>query len=318
MIVSLTLNPSLDATLVLTGPLSPGEVHRHRSPIRNAAGKGINVSRTVARAGRDTLAVFPARDDDLFTQLITESGLPCDRVDNEGTVRVNITILDPDGTTTKLNGAGARLDEETLDQLVETTIRAAGPGDWVVLAGSLPPGVPQRFYATLTEILHETIPGVRVAVDTSDRPLEELGRRLGTARPDLIKPNEMELHQLLDVAGIGETNAPGDTVLAARSLVAAGAGSALVTLGERGAVLATPAGAWAATPPPTTVVSTVGAGDATLAGYLLALDEGLGSEEALGRAVAYGSAATAFTGTVMPSPEDAALREAAVTMLIGS
>lgn len=124
------------------------------------------------------------------------------------------------------------------------------------------------------------------------------------ASPDLIKPNDEELAEL---AGI-ELEAGGilaDAVLpVAQALVPARVAAALVTLGADGAVLVTSEGAWVAVPPRIRVVSTVGAGDSSLAGYLLGDVSGAGPAEALRRSVQYGAAAASLPGTQAPTPDD--------------
>ena len=144
----------------------------------------------------------------------------------------------------------------------------AADADWVVLAGSVPPGTPDGWYAEVAAALSAS--GAQVAVDTSDKPLLALAAALGQARPDIIKPNSEELALLTGGDADAIERDPAAAAAAAYRLVEAGAGAVLATLGGAGAVLVTPEGAWRATPPPITVVSTVGAGDSSLFGYLLA------------------------------------------------
>ena len=108
---------------------------------------------------------------------------------------------------------------------------------------------------------------------------------------------------------------PSATVAAARSLVARGVGAVMATLGGAGAVLVTAEGAWHASPPPTTVRSTVGAGDSTVAGYVLADTSGETDAEKLRLAVAYGSAAASLAGTTLPRPDQLNLGDVIITPL---
>ena len=187
--------------------------------------------------------------------------------------------------------------------------------DWVVLSGSLPPGVQAGWYADLVRALRPW--GCRIAVDTSDAPLLALAAQFPSAAPDLLKPNSEELAQLTGVdpedleaaAGAGD---PSACVAAARTLVARGVGAVMATLGGAGAVLVTAEGAWYATPPPITVRSTVGAGDSSVAGYVLAHTRDLNPPDRLRLAVAYGSAAASLAGTALPRPEQ--LNTSAVTV----
>ena len=300
MIITLTANPSHDRTVALTEALQRGSVQRAASVISQAGGKGVNISRASVSAGVPTLAVLPAPKDDPFVLELLSAGIDCRPVTQEGELRVNVTISEPDGTTTKLNSPGPEMTHLTRLALTETLRLRAGEGDWVVLAGSLPPGAPVEWYADLVGALADT--GARVAVDTSDAPLRALVDRLDVAAPHLMKPNGHELASFTGHDGDALEADPVAAAAAARDLVARGGGAVLVTLGGRGAVLVDADGAWHASPPPTTVVSTVGAGDSSLFGYLLAATEGCAPAGRLALAVAYGSAAAGLPGTTIPEP----------------
>lgn len=306
MIITLTANPSHDRTVALGAPLQPGEVQRAESTTTQAGGKGTNISRGALAAGVATTAVVPARADDPYVASLAADGIACHPVPHPGSPRVNVTLSDPDGVTTKINSPGPTLDPATYDALAQAVLDEAATARWVVLAGSLPPGVPVGWYADLVLALRAT--PAAVAVDTSDAPLRRLVERLRADRrcaPDLLKPNGEELASLTGHdAGAVEAD-PLLAVEAARRLVDDGVTAVLATLGAHGAVLVDAHGAWLATPPPTTVVSTVGAGDSSLCGYLLADLEGLPADGRLARAVAYGSAAAGLPGTGIPRPDQA-------------
>ena len=304
MILTLTPNPSVDRTVSLGTPLAPGAVHRITATTSQAGGKGVNISRAAVAAGIPTVAVVPAPADDPFVHELLLAGIDCRPETTTGDIRVNLTVTDPDGVTTKLNSAGPEATPELLDRLEETVVRLAPSADWVVLAGSLPPGCPEGWYADLVAALRPT--RTRVAVDTSDGPLTALVQGLDRAAPALMKPNG---HELASLTGEDPEALEADPLCAAeaaRALVDQGVAEVLVTLGGNGAVLVNATGAWHATPPPTTVVSTVGAGDSSLFGYLLAdLRGSAGPGERLALAVAYGSAAAALPGTSIPQPSQA-------------
>jgi 1-phosphofructokinase len=139
-------------------------------------------------------------------------------------------------------------------------------------------------------------------VDTSGAPLVALAGGLELAAPTLMKPNGEELASLTGGDAEAIEADPSAAADAARVLVDRGVTAVLATLGGSGAVLVTATGAWHATPPPTTVVSTVGAGDSSLFGYLLGALRGLEPPERLRLAVAYGSAAAGLPGTTIPTP----------------
>lgn len=300
MIVTLTPNPSHDRTVTLSGPLERGAVQRADSVLSQAGGKGVNISRASVAAGIPSIAVLPAAKDDAYVLELLAAGIDCRPVPNDGALRVNITISEPDGTTTKLNSPGPTVTPLVLRGLAESLRRRAASADWIVLAGSLPPGAPVEWYAELVGALRDT--GARIAVDTSDAPLRALVDRLAGAAPHLMKPNGEELASFAGGDAEVLESDPRAAAAAARTLVDRGVETVLATLGAHGAVLVTADGAWHATPPPTEVVSTVGAGDSSLFGYLLGDIQNKPPAHRLALAVAYGSAAAGLPGTTIPHP----------------
>ena len=320
MILTLTPNPSIDATLNLQEAINPGAVHRASLVSQVAGGKGVNVTHAVHLAGEKSVALLPARKGDHFLTLMEDGNIPFDAVSMPGSVRTNTTITEPGGRTTKVNGPGPELNE-TVQSAISSSLAALSIGaEWVVLAGSLPKGVPTHWYATLVDVIRTAAPQARIAVDTSDAPMVALAERLNESAPNLIKPNGLELGQLTDTDGnaleaAAEQGDYSGVVEAARVVVGRGVDEVLVTLGGAGAVLVTADGAWAATPPPTAVTSTVGAGDSALAGYILARRAGKDFAEALRQSVAYGSAAAALPGTQLPKPAQVNIAETKVLTL---
>lgn len=305
MIVTVTPNPSLDRTVTLGTPLTRGAVHRVTSATSEPGGKGVNVARALTLAGLHAVAVLPASDADPIVAGLRASGVAYECVPIAGAVRTNLTITEADGTTTKLNEPGAALDATALDALSRSVLGHAENASWVVLSGSLPPGVPDRWYADVVAALAAA--PCRVAVDTSERPLEALAAGFGRAAPDVIKPNAEELAGLVGASAdhLEQAAAQGDptpVLTAANQLIARGAKAVLVTLGAAGAVLVDQTGSWTASPPPITTRSTVGAGDSSLAGYVRAAVDGADAPRRLQMAVAYGSAAASLPGSALPSP----------------
>lgn len=303
MIVTLTMNPSVDRTATLPAPLEVGGVNRIAELDDSPGGKGINVARVVAGGGMPARAVFPAETEDPFVAMCAATGIFTAVVAAAGPVRVNLTVVDSDGTTTKINAPGPHLAATSRDRVRDTVTELAREATWVVLCGSLPRGVPEDFYADLVAGLRDT--GVRIAVDTSDAPLAALAAHLPAAAPDLVKPNGEELGQLAGVDGVElERRAAGGdltpVVDTARTLCDRGVGAALVTLGGAGAVLVDDDEAWFAEAPEVRVRSTVGAGDSSLAGYLLAEARGFPPRDRLEWAVCHGSVAASLPGTGLP------------------
>ena len=292
MIVTLTANPSVDRTIEVAA-LRPGTVIRARASRVDAGGKGVNVARALAAHGGKTKAVLPSggAEGAQLEALLAGAGLDLLTVRIAGSIRANVTVVEADGTTTKLNEPGPGLSQDELDALAVALTDAAVQADWVVLSGSLSPGAPADWYAGLIRQLRGT--GPRVAIDSSGPPLA----MAIAARPDLIKPNREELAEL---AG-RPVDTIADVVGAALTMTANGVHTVLTSLGPAGAVLVRRDAAWHATAAALEPRSTVGAGDALLAGYLAA---GADGPSALAEAVAWGSAAAALPGSRMPGPGD--------------
>ncbi|MCB9416349.1 MAG: 1-phosphofructokinase [Mycolicibacterium sp.] len=315
MIITVTPNPSIDRTVTLPARLVRGAVHRVQSVSTEPGGKGVNVARALTLAGLDTLAILPAGGRDPILSALQSCGVPFYAVPVDGAVRTNLTITESDGTTTKINEPGAVIDEAALAALTAAILDRAESARWVVLSGSLPPGMPDSWYADVVARLRPF--DCKVAVDTSDAPLAALAAGFGRAAPDLIKPNAEELAGLAGVAAehLEAALAQGDpdpVVGAARQLIDRGAHTVLATLGPAGAVLVDETGSWLATPPPIKPRSTVGAGDSSLAGYVRADVAGAQPPQRLQMAVAYGSGAAALPGSALPSPAQIDLDDVAV------
>jgi 1-phosphofructokinase len=315
MIVTLTANPSLDRTVALSGPLERGEVQRAVSVSQESGGKGVNVSRALVASGLETIAVLPGGDSDPVLSGLQDAGVPFAAMAIHEPLRTNVALTEPGGVTTKINEPGPVLDEDAQEALIRLLLERAKGATWVVLAGSLPPGVPSDFYATITRRLRSAGPGSsvpQIAVDSSGAPLAasiaDGASGAVSGKPDLLKPNAEELAELAAAAGFASVSTaeeleadPEAAAAAAAAVVRSGVGAVLATLGSKGAVLVTADGAWLATHPPVTAVSTVGAGDSSLAGYLLAAGQGAAPADCLRQAVAHGAAAASLPGSTVPA-----------------
>ncbi|GAA1110321.1 1-phosphofructokinase family hexose kinase [Arthrobacter flavus] len=302
MIITLTVNPSLDRTVELADELVRGSVQRATTAHQESGGKGVNVCRALNASEVASTAVLPGDPDDPVLAGLRAAGVPFRNVPIGTSLRSNITLTEPDGTTTKINEPGPILGSAQLDLLLETVVSECSGATWLVLAGSLPPGVPTTFYATVIQAVRARYPGNSplIAVDSSGAPLTD---SLATGiTPDLLKPNAEELAELSGVADGEALEAdPALAAAAATALVDTGVGAVLATLGARGALLVTGNESWQATHPPVAARSTVGAGDSALAGYLLAHTAGQSPEDCLKQAVAHGSAAAALPGSTVPA-----------------
>jgi len=289
--VTVTVNPSVDRT-VEVAELVRGGLHRASAVHVHPGGKGINVARALVRNGLKARAIVPAGgpEGDHLIALLGDYSIDVVRVPALGPVRSNISVIEPDATVTKVNEAGARLSDEETKALSDAVLGHVADASWVVLAGSLPPGMSEDFYADLIHLLEPS--GAKVVVDTSGPALLAAVK----AKPALVKPNLEELEE-----AVGRPLwTLREVVEAARELRALGVGAVLASLGGNGAVLVEADGVWHAEAP-VTARSTVGAGDAMLAGFLAGGGRGV---SALSSGVAWGTAAVSLPGSTMPGPED--------------
>ncbi|MER7518933.1 1-phosphofructokinase [Streptomyces sp. NPDC126499] len=300
MILTVTPNPSLDRTYEVPA-LERGEVLRATGERMDPGGKGVNVSRALAAAGHRTVAVVPlgGAPGALVAELLAAQGIRVAPVPLTGHTRSNIAIAEPDGTLTKVNAPGPKLSPEESETLLASVGRYDPAPEWIACCGSLPRGLAPEWYAELVTRAHAA--GARIALDTSGPSL----LAALTARPDVVKPNAEEL-----AGAVGRPLATvGDAVKAARELRESGAGAVLASLGADGQLLVSDDGVWYGTAAVKAVRSDVGAGDASLAGFLAAGGEG---PEALAAALAHGAAAVQLPGSEMPTPAD--LDPSAVTV----
>jgi 1-phosphofructokinase len=288
MIVTVTPNPSLDRSYDLEH-LVRGEVNRAAAVHHHPGGKGINVSRALACQGHATVAVLPvgghvgAR----LVGMLADVDVEVAGVEVRGETRTNITLAEAAGPTTKINAPGPTLEPAEVDALVSTVGGLLRPPvRYVVVAGSVPRGA-DGLQPRLAALAARA--GVPLVIDTSGPALAAAVEHGGIA---LLKPNDEELAELVTVA---------DAVTAARDVGRRGVRELLVSLGAHGALLVTADDVWWAGGPALVPLSTVGAGDTTLAGFLA--QDGLPADR-LRTAVAWGRAAVLSPGSEVPAPED--------------
>lgn len=294
MIVTITPNPSLDRTYELDA-LAVGEVNRASHDRLDPGGKGVNVSRALTAAGHRTTAVLPlgGLSGQLLSDLLRRQDIEVAAVEIAGDTRINVSIVEDGGRLTKINAQGPELtsaESAALLSLVRDDFTGTDV-NWLACCGSLPRGLAPEWYAELVAQVHSG--GARIALDTSGPAL----LAALTANPDVVKPNREELAEAVGrpIATIG------DAVDAAGELRKRGAQQVLASLGADGMLLIAEEGSWYGTAPVATVRSDVGAGDASLAGFLGA---GGAGPESLAAALAHGAAAVQLPGSVMPSPAD--------------
>ncbi|KUL33676.1 1-phosphofructokinase [Streptomyces sp. NRRL F-4489] len=300
-VLTVTPNPSLDRTYEVP-VLERGAVLRAGAERIDPGGKGVNVSRAVAAAGHRTLAVLPLGGPAgaALAGLLRDEGIEVAGVPVAGQTRANIAVAEPDGTLTKINAAGPELTAQESEALLATAAERSAGADWIACCGSLPRGLAPEWYAELVARAHRA--GARIALDTSGPALAAALR----AHPDVVKPNAEELAQ-----AVGRPLATlGDAVRAAGELRSRGARAVLASLGADGQLLVDADGAYFGSAPVAAVRSNVGAGDASLAGFLAAGGHGV---RALAAAVAHGAAAVQLPGSQLPKPSDLAPERVTVT-----
>jgi 1-phosphofructokinase len=229
--------------------------------------------------------------------MLDEADVSARFVPVSGRTRSNLTVVEPDGTVTKLNEPGSPLSDADLTVLTEVLASTVTARDWVVISGSVPPQFRSEQLQMLMGRVSEL--GAFLAVDTSgDALVASLA-----ARPRLIKPNRAELSEL---AG-RSLDSIADVVAAAEEIRAGGVERVLVSLGADGAVLVGDGGVVVGESAVLVPRSTVGAGDCFLAGFLsrISVDES-NDEAALLEALAWGAAAASLPGTSVPGPGDIA------------
>jgi 1-phosphofructokinase len=291
MIVTVTFNPSLDRTMSFAS-LVRGEVQRADETLEDPGGKGVNVTRFITARGGDSVAVLPAGGPmgHALTSALDEARIPYRAVPIAGRTRANVAVVEPDGTTTKLNEAGPVLSDAEVEALLAAVAELATDGGWVAVAGSLPTGQATDVVARVAEVARTA--GARFALDISGQALAD-----GLAvSPDLIKPNEEELGEILG----RELTTREEVLSGCQEARALGAGTVICSLGGDGAVLVDAEGAWSVKGQKVPVLSTVGAGDSLMAGFLHAGGHG---PEALKVGVAWATAAVQTPGTGVPSAD---------------
>ena len=289
MIVTVTLNPTLDRTLMIP-ELCLGEVNRARAVRDDLGGKGVNVSRALQALGLPStiVALLAGWTGKAMHEGLLAAGFDVVALEVPGETRRNVTLRDEaTNQTTKVNEPGPALDPAHAAALAERIAGLARPGDLWAFCGALPPAAPSDFYARLIAIVQAA--GARAFLDTSGAALKH-----GLpAHPFGVKPNREEAAELLGVpleAGIGD-------IAAARALHASGIEVVALSAGADGLVLAMGNQLILARPPRVPVASPIGAGDSALAGLLWAVSEACDPVECARRAVACGAAAAMQEGT---------------------
>lgn len=289
MIYTVTLNPALDKTVTVPG-LTVDEVNRIVEVREDPGGKGINVSKVIAKLGGKScaLALLGGTVGEKIKGMLERDGIDVWAFEVQGETRTNLKVVDPKlDTHTDINEPGPEITIATFDDMLEALVASISRGDIVVLSGSLPKGAPVATYAAWTRACAKA--GAKVFLDADG---SALSHGLG-ARPYLAKPNDAELsrlcgHELNDVDDIAEE---------ALRIVNGGVGRVVVSMGGAGAVIADESHVLLARSPKVPVGSTVGAGDSVVAALAYAEEQGMGLADAARLAMATGAANVMQSGT---------------------
>ena len=184
MIVTLTPNPSLDRTLFLDTFIR-GAVNRCSATLVEPSGKGINVALALHSHGVPALALLPSGGPagEQLVQLLVAAGLPYRAVTITGTIRTNVSMIESDGTSSKINEPGPTLTSEEVRELLRAALDSCSSPDWLAICGTLPNGFSERDLVEAVRAARTA--GLRVVVDASGSTL----RAVLIAAPQLVKPN---------------------------------------------------------------------------------------------------------------------------------
>jgi 1-phosphofructokinase family hexose kinase len=287
LIVTVTVNPAIDR-IISVDRLAFEDRAYINSSRESPGGRGINASCVIRAFGGETVAVVPSGGETgkrLQAQLCG-CGFEIAMVPIKNAIRVNLTITDKHGLTVNLNEAGPKLEKAEITRIEKTVCQALDRAEWLLLCGSLPPGVPSSFYGKLITLARQK--KVKSLLDADGDPLRE-GIE---AKPTVATPNQQEAERLLGRTLLTRTH----YLEAVERIRSMGAESAIVSLGSRGAVAAFADGLMEALPPRIDAVCPIGAGDALRAAYTWARERKLNAADALRWGVAAGTAAARLPG----------------------
>lgn len=297
-IVTITLNPALDHTVHIP-QFQTGEVNRAQQQRIDPGGKGINVAKVVRALGYPVAVTgFLGQDNSkVFNEYFQRKAIDNFFVEVTGAARVNIKIVDDhNGQVTEINFPGLISTSSDLAKLTAVIRSLTDDRQYFVISGSLPQGLPDTIYGQLIEILKGQ--RVKVLLDSSGAALREGIKAL----PDAIKPNLEELSQLMGKSLEKED----DIRKAIAELLAGGIKQVVVTLGSQGAIIADKEQTLRVRPPTVIAKSTVGAGDALVAGFVVGQTQGL----SLAECARLGTAA-ATASVIQPGTQAGSMKEVA-------
>lgn len=293
-VATVTLNPAIDQTVRVDG-FQTNTVNRGMTMQFDAGGKGVNVASFLADYGHPTAVTgfLGLENADIFEKHFARKQIDDRFVRIPGSTRIGVKIVDEaNQQTTDINMPGLVPAAEAIDKLLETIDGLAPAYDWFALSGNLPPGVPATIYAMIVTLLKKH--GKQVVLDTSGEALREGVRGV----PTIVKPNVDELQQLT-----GESLPDEASIEQAARQLLGGIQLVVISMGERGALLVDAGTTVIAIPPRVPVKSTVGAGDAMVAGLIAGQIQGLSLPDCARLATAFSLGAITQVGAHLPASE---------------
>lgn len=297
-VITVTPNPAIDLTIHVA-KWERGLVNRGEKMYVTPGGKGLTVALNLAEAGIHSRVTgwMGAHNDAPFTRAFADHDIVDDFIRYPGDTRRNVKIVDNStGETTDINMPGHEICEKMLQEQLEYLDREIDEHTVLIFGGSLPPGIEKDFYARMVKKYRDQCR--YLVIDTSDRALKAMME--ADVLPHVIKPN---IHELEGLTG-RSINSADDIVQQAREFIARGIELAVVSAGEKGAWFVTADEVIHAQPPTVKVASTVGAGDAMVAGTVRGLLLGRALDELARTATAYSVANIMAVGISLPPQED--------------
>jgi 1-phosphofructokinase family hexose kinase len=294
LILTVTINPSVDRNVQVDRLVFEDRAYiLARSD--SAGGRGMNASRVLHSFGAKTLAIVTSGGaiGQRLEKLAAKSGFPVKVVPIHNESRVNLTITDKQGLALRLNEQGPLITPEELTRVEKAVASRLESSAWLMLCGSIPPGVSTDFYTKLIRMAREH--KVKTLLDTDGDALLH-GIEAG---PSIVSPNQPEAERLLNRALITRVQ----FLEAAARIKAMGAEAVMLSLGGRGVVAVNENQLLEVIPPRTDAVSPLGAGDALAAAYVWAATKRKDFADCVRWAVAAGTASAKLPGLESASLE---------------
>ena len=294
MILTLTINPAIDRNVV-----ADRLVFEDRAYIlaqsESAGGRGVISSKVLHSFGAKTTVITTCggKNGDRLEKLLSKAGFPVEFVRIRQEIRTNFTLTDKQGLTIKLNEVGPQMSAAEAEAVQKAVVKRLPGAEWLMLCGSLPPGVPEDLYCTLIEAARKH--KVRTLLDT-DGPALLHGVE---AHPTVVTPNQQEAERLLNRALITRAHFR-EAVTRMKEM---GAESVLLSLGSRGVVATDGNQMFEAIPPRIDALSPIGSGDALAAAFVWASTKKKDFTDCVRWGVAAGTASAALPGMESASLE---------------